>query len=176
MGRRFPWEEEFMKKLQELQDPVFGFSRKISGTCVYCNLIGHPDDLQVTLPPSTVSIVEHKTTKTKSPSSIGRYKRPMSTFQAQIYAFILEPIIRELEGSISRYHAVCYWHSQTFQPIKYFIIEYYPKMAKHEIVQILTNLKENRIIAPKSWKCRFCSQEHKEVCQFWRERSKPEKT
>ena len=92
----------------------------------------------------------------------------MAKFQTQVYAYILEPIIQKLGGVINRQHAVIFWNMNTFELIKAFTIPYYPAQTKEDIHRCLRAFKNPKeIIAPQEWKCKYCSKEHKEKCQFY---------
>lgn len=166
MGRRFPWEERFMDELQKEQDPILGFKLKLYNSTIYHNITGHPDDIQITID-RIVSIVEHKTTKNPSQYMIERYKLPIAKFQCQVYALILEPIVQKLGGVMNRFHAVCYWSSKTFEHIGTYKVPYYPKQVRENVLRVIRSLrKRSEVIAPREWKCKYCSKEHKELCQF----------
>jgi len=176
MGRRFPWETEFFEELQEYQDPVLGFTRKVGTTEIYCNLTGHPDDLQIT-PDMIVSVIENKTVGNPSKYFIERYKLPVAKFQAQIYSFILEPITWEIGGLMNRYNAIQYWHRENFKFISWYASPYYSEQTKLDILRALEAIRDpSKIIKCQEWKCRFCSEAHRKVCQFKREAQDVPKT
>lgn len=166
-GRRFTWENDFMQKLEEEMDKNLGFVRKAAGVDIYADLSGHPDDLQI-LKDFTVSIVEYKTTANPNIDFIEHWKLPVSSFQVQIYCFILEPIIVKLGGHVHRVHAVSYYNSKTFDHIQDFDSIWRPQETERTIRRALGMIANPcEAIAPASWKCRYCSEENKKVCQFW---------
>lgn len=171
MGRRFPWEEQFMEKLQTLQNPELGFTRNVSTTTIYCDLTTHPDDLQIT-PDFMVSVIENKTVEMRDPNNpdtyfIERFKLPMAKFQSQVYSYVLEPIVNKLGAVMNRYNAVQYWDRNTFKLVKWYPVEYYPVQTRENILRALGAIKDpTLVIKPQAWKCRCCFKEHKELCQF----------
>jgi hypothetical protein len=171
MGRRFPWEEEFMELLGKHNNAELGFTRKIEDTELYCDLTTHPDDLQI-FPDFLVSVIENKTIEARDPVNpdkyfIERFKLPLAKFQSQIYSFVLEPIVQELAGVMNRYNAVQYWDRNTFRLVGWWRVEYYPHQTEENILRALHAIKDPKlVIKPQPWKCRCCFKEHKELCQF----------
>lgn len=155
-----------MQKLQKFQDPELGFVRNFKGTKVYCDLTGHPDDLQIT-PSFLVSVIENKSTANPELWAIERFKLPVAKFQAAIYSAILEPIFEKLGAICARNNAVIFWNSKTFERIGWFPVEYYPVQTQTDILRGINALHDpSLIIRPLEWKCKRCSKEHKKVCQF----------
>jgi hypothetical protein len=166
MGRRFPWEEEFMAKLAKYQDKELGFVRRILDTEIYCDLTGHPDDIQVT-PAFCASIVENKSTANPEMWVIQKYKLPVAKFQSSIYSWILEPIYEQIGAVASRVNAVNYWDSGTFRLLGWFPVEYYPAQTEQDIYRAVKATGDpSLIIKPQEWKCKKCPKAHKELCQF----------
>lgn len=174
LGRRYPWEEEFMEEIAQFQNPEYGFSRKIGATEIYDNITGHPDDFQITLD-GEVTILEHKTTgmKPKHESFIKHYKLPMAEFQVKIYCWIFDDLFKQhLEDyRLARTHAVCYWSvnrtEHTVELIDVYPITYYPVSVEQDIKYALNAYKNPiMILPPREWKCKQCPKEHQEVCRF----------
>jgi len=177
MGRRFPWEEDFMKALEKYKDPLYGFARKVMSkgneTLIYADLTGHPDDFQIT-PDNVVAIVEHKTVGAKAGAwFIERYKLPMARFQSQLYSFILEPFVERLGGVMSRYNAVVYWRrpdeGKALVPFKSYPIEYRKELTKEAIATALAGFANPASMdkyKPQEWKCDHCFKDVKPHCQF----------
>jgi hypothetical protein len=179
LGRRYPWEDEFMETIEEKQDPVLGFHRKIGTTEIFDNITGHPDDFQITLD-GEITILEHKTTgmKPKHAGFIERYKLPMAEFQVKIYCWIFNDLFSQLEGyRLARTHAVCFWsvnrQELTCELIDVYPITYYPVSVEADIKYALNAYKNPiMILPPREWKCKQCPKEHKEVCRFRGQTSK----
>lgn len=170
MGRRFPWEEEFMEKLAKFQDLELGFIRRIGDTKVYSDLTGHPDDLQIN-PSFIVNIIENKTTHNPAPWAIEKYKLPVAKFQASIYSWIFEPIFEKLGATCSGSNAAIFWNSKTFELIGWYHADYYPVQTEADIQRCYKAILDpSLIIPPKEWKCRYCPDNHKRICQFCQEK------
>jgi len=177
MGRRFPWEDDFLRDLEKFQDPDLGFVRIIEGSKIYYNLTGHQDDLQIT-PDRTVSIVENKFVLNPNLSFIQRYKFCMAEFQTQIYAWIFDPIVQQLGGVMNRVHAVCFWNMNTFKHIHTFQVIYQPAQTEENILRCIKAFENPELILkfpPREWKCKYCSPEHKELCIFRRKENEKSK-
>jgi len=179
LGRRFPWEEEFMDQLEMQQDSKLGFARKlktpIGETDIYANITGHPDDFQVSLD-GEVSILEYKTTeigkREKDRRFLEHYRLPMAEFQVKIYCWIFDNIIGKMENyRLGRTHAVLYWlvskKENYVQLINVYPYTYYSKSVENDIKYAVEAYnKPEMIIKPRPWKCKQCPKIHKAVCQF----------
>ena len=166
LGKRFPWENQFIDELAKYQDKDVGFMRDFEDAKIYCNLSAHFDDLQITKD-LIVSVVEHKFVMNANLYNIQRWKLCMASFQSQIYSWILQPIVEELGGIMHRVNVACFWSLETFEHIHDFDVEYKPVQTQENILRCVKAYEDPRlIIAPTEWKCRYCSQLHKELCQF----------
>jgi hypothetical protein len=166
IGRRFPWETQFFDELAKYQDSQLGFVRGIENSKVYCNLTGHQDDLQIT-PDRTVCVVENKFVQNTKFWYIQRWKLPMAQFQTQIYCWILDPIVKELGGIMNRSHAVCFWDLTTFQHLFDFKVDYLPAQTEENILRCIHAYEDPNLIIPaKPWKCTYCPEVHKRLCQY----------
>jgi hypothetical protein len=180
-GRRFPHELELMEKLAPYNDTVLGFVRKFNQTQIYADVTAHPDDLQV-LPSRRVAFVEYKTTKVQHRANntyeqdladahdfIERWKLPMSRLQAQVYAWVFEPILYDLGYFVDDKHAVMYYDSATFSPIgNPFIVDYNAAGTTQSIQRIIDYLNDETLcITPHPFKCRFCQKTLRVKCPIW---------
>jgi len=166
IGKRFSWENTFFDELGKYQDPQFGLVRDVADTKIYCNLTGHTDDIQITIDRS-VSVVENKFVMNTNLSYIQRWKLCMAAFQIQIYAWILDPIVKEMGGIMNRFHVVSYWNLNTFAHVHDFRVEYKPVQVEENILRCIRAYENPElIIRPTPWKCRYCSQPYRELCQF----------
>ena len=166
IGRRFSWENAFFEELTKYQDPQLGFVRDIADSKIYCNLTGHMDDLQITMD-RNVSVVENKFVMNTNLYYIKRWKLCMAAFQTQIYAWILDPIVKEMGGIMNRFHAVSYWNLNTFSHVHDFKVEYKPVQVKEDILRCISAYQNPpEIITPTAWKCKYCSKVYKDLCQF----------
>ncbi len=182
LGQRYPWEDEFMEILAEVQDPTYGFMRRFGTDTIYDDITGHPDDFQIT-PDGTVYIVEHKTTAIK-PDNKGfmeRYYLPMAEFQVKGYAWMFEEVIKHpkfrANYRIGKTHEVLFWYvdhkAQTCELLGEYPFQYYRNEVETNLTYQLTAYKHPEMIIPpkcttseKPWKCRQCSRESKAVCRF----------
>ncbi len=182
LGQRYPWEDEFMEILAEVQDSTYGFMRRIGNDTIYDDITGHPDDFQIT-PDGIVHIVEHKTTAIKPDNKefMERYYLPMAEFQVKGYAWILEEVIKhpKFKGNyrIGKTHEVLYWYVdhklQTCQLLGEYPFPYFKQEVETNLTYQLTAYRHPEMIIPpkcisteKPWKCRQCPKESKAVCQF----------
>ena len=166
IGRRFPWENAFFDELSKYQDAQLGFVRDLANSKIYCNLTGHMDDLQITID-RNVSVVENKFVMNTNLSNIQRWKLCMAAFQTQIYAWILDPIVKEMGGVMNRFHVVSYWNLNTFAHVHDFRVEYKPVQVEEDILRCIKAYEDPKlIIPPTAWKCRYCSEEYKRWCQY----------
>lgn len=177
LGRRFPWEDEFMDKLESIQDPEVGFARKFGDAKIYDNITGHPDDFQVSLD-GDVTILEHKTSeigkKEKDTKFWEHYMLPKAEFQLKVYCWIFSKLFekKELEGyRLARTHAVLYWlvikKEKRVQLKDVYHFTYYPRSVEADIkYAIAAYANPKMIIKPRPWKCKQCPKVHKAVCQF----------
>jgi len=166
IGKRFSWENAFFDELGKYQDSQFGLVRDVADTKIYCNLTGHTDDIQITIDRS-VSVVENKFVMNTNLSYIQRWKLCMAAFQIQIYAWILDPIVKEMGGIMNRFHVVSYWNLNTFAHVHDFRVEYKPVQVEENILRCIRAYENPElIIRPTPWKCRYCSQPYRELCQF----------
>jgi len=156
MGRRFPWEKAFMEQLKPFQDAELGFVRELDETKIYYNLTGHQDDIQIT-PARNVSLVEHKSTRNPNYWFINRFLFPMAQFQIQIYAWIMEPLIKQIGGLMNRVHSVIFWDSQTFEHRFTFNAIYHPTDVESRLARVIDVIEGRKPpIHPKAWKCKNC--------------------
>jgi len=175
LGRRFPWEDEFMETIENLQHAELGFSRKLKDVDIYDNITGHPDDFQVTLD-GEVTILEHKTTeigkKEKDRKFLERYRLPMAEFQLKVYCWIFDHVLSESEDyRLARTHAVLFWlvfrKEDRVQLINTYPLTYYPRSVENDIkYAVAAYQKPVMIIRPRAWKCKQCPKVHKAVCRF----------
>jgi len=182
MGRRFPWEIRVWEYLKKKEDKKLGLTRKIIVDDIEVTLSGHVDDIQVTRD-FAVSVIENKTIdaqynkKTGKPNLwfVERFKLPIAKFQSQIYSIILEPYIHDFGGCMNNVNAIQYWDRGTFR----FVKDYQAIFNALETRSIIENsvrafYNPEKIIPPKTWKCKKCPEKHKEVCQFWLQNHKSE--
>ena len=166
MGKRFSWENQFFDELAKYQDKQLGFVKDIADTKIYCNLTGHFDDLQITID-RNVSVVENKFVMNTNLYHIQRWKLCMAKFQIQIYAWILDPIVKEMGGIINRFHVASFWDLNTFAHVHDFKVEYEPVQVEEDILRCIRAYEDPKlIIRPTSWKCKYCSEDYKKWCQY----------
>jgi hypothetical protein len=183
--KRWTWEIGFLKKLEQFRQDDFGFVRKVGKENIFWDITGHPDEFQVTIG-KKVSIVEIKTTEMgeKNLDFFIHFRLPCAVFQTQLYCYILDPILKEIDYDLDHTHVVQVWH------VKYrreqgqkilvdqehlcdFPVLYYPVQVENQLLQILEGMKDHsKVIKPRSaptgFKCRQCPKNYKEKCQFWK--------
>lgn len=176
MGRRFPYEEEFIDLLKTYQHETLGFTRTIRDVNILCTISGHQDDLQIT-PDFSVSVIENKTIEIpKWPADgsvpnmyfVEKFKIPIAKYQSQIYSWILEPIVQKEGGYMHGYNAIQYWDRPTAKFVKWYPVRYDAAAVQEQILQALKACSDpSLVIRPKvGWKCKSCPEAHKKVCQF----------
>lgn len=174
LGKRHPWEEEFIQAIEPYRVSELGFVRQHGGAEIYDNLTGHPDDFQVS-PGKEVSVVEYKTTANKSPWYL-RFVMATAKVQAGIlYPYIMEPTIFKLGYEIAKWHAVAIY-SRDLELLQWRSFEYDPVATEiflDECMEIFDGKRET--IAPKPFKCSICKKrdpQFQEYCRFCQEEKK----
>ncbi|MEM1514705.1 MAG: hypothetical protein QXT26_08935 [Thermoproteota archaeon] len=153
-----PKSQKELKMLEALK-PFESFVRAFEGV----KIIGHPDDLTV-LSKNRVQVIEYKTVDN---TSIKPWKTVLAKFQAQIYAWILEPILAQVGYQIAHTHKVIYL-SRTGVFAKKLGVEHDPLCVEHKIRGILEFWKTGEpLIPPKAWKCRLCPEIFRQKCRVW---------
>lgn len=183
LGKRYPWEEKFLKDAGGFRLDEHGFVRKYEDDrgirkVIYGDITGHPDDFQVT-PDLMVSIMEYKVRRPmedpkKKPSLwyINHFIIPVARFQAQIYAYITEPTAERLGYTVRDTQAVVVY-SWDLKPIVWKPVWYNAVKTEEKIDEVLYKFAHPELIEPcKKWKCKYCDDNFKKKCPFWAKREK----
>jgi len=179
LGKRFPWEDLFIEKIDEQRKNELGFVREFhwegEDTDVYVDITGHPDDFQVA-PCGLVTLIEYKTTR--MPVFLAKkFLVPVAKFQARLYPWVLAPTVAKLENEIRKRYAMARWNSvmvyssQTMERLHYTTVSSHPDSVENSILGILRLFREPEKIVPcVPWKCRYCSDVFHAICPYYKER------
>lgn len=172
LGKRFAWEAEFIKQINEQREDKIGFLRKFeTGTKIFVDLTGHPDDFQVT-PDNEVAIIEYKTSRMPL-YLIKRFLLPVAKFQARIYPYVLEPTLEQLGYTMYHKHAVQIHSSKDLSMLHYKIVDYNSAHVERDILDIFDYYKHPEKMVPcAKWKCKYCSKTYKAVCPHYEKATK----
>ena len=178
LGKRFPWEEHFVKEIDKYRVDKIGFLRRYENTDIYVDITGHPDDFQVT-PGGIVSLVEYKTTRMGEYLS-SRFLLPIAKFQARLYPWVIEPTINgmvnefDINYTIGGHHAVAVYSTREKEMLKrlyYTIVRHDEMTLSNDIMQIFNFYKQPEKIKPcVAWKCKYCSDIFHEICPHYKAR------
>jgi len=145
-------------KLCEALKPHEPFSRVFEGV----QILAHPDDLTV-LGKNKVQIIEYKTV---DKSNLKPWKSLLHKYQVQLYAWVLEPILKEIGYNIAHYHTVVYLKRNGLF-IRKVSVEHDPFCTERLISQVFSFWEIGQpLIKPMKWKCQECSPVFKSHCRL----------
>ena len=143
-------------KLSESLKPYEPFTRVFDGV----QILAHPDDLTVL---DKVQIIEYKTV---DKSNLKPWKSLLHKYQVQLYAWVLEPILKEIGYNIAHYHTVVYLKRNGLF-IRKVSVEHDPFCTERLISQVFSFWEIGQpLIKPMKWKCQECSPVFKSHCRL----------
>ncbi|MDH7506543.1 MAG: hypothetical protein QHH15_01980 [Candidatus Thermoplasmatota archaeon] len=126
-------------------------------------VLAHPDDLTV-LGRNKIQIVEYKTV---DKSNVKPWKSVLAKYQTQIYAWVLEPILKELGYRLAHYHTVVYLKRNGVF-LRKVTVEQDNYCVERMIKQVFGFWKTGQpLITPLKWKCQECPSVCKEKCRVY---------
>jgi len=123
---------------------------------------GHMDELKVN-EDRTIHLIEYKTKKS---GYVNYYALAPATFQIQIYAWLLEPIVALLGYRITRARLV--FLTQKEKPIGTKDVSLDYELIEREIRDVIRQFRKEPkdMIPPARYKCRMCPQIYKTRCPY----------
>ncbi|MEM2367019.1 MAG: hypothetical protein QXQ50_02150 [Candidatus Bathyarchaeia archaeon] len=144
-------------KLYEALKPFEPFTRAYDGV----KIIGHPDDLTV-LGKGKVQIVEYKTIEK---GNVKPWKSILAKRQVQLYAWLLEPILKELGYRLAHVHKAVYL-SRNGLFIRKVSVETDNYCVERMIGEVFGFWKVGQpLVKPLKWKCQQCPRIFREKCR-----------
>jgi CRISPR/Cas system-associated exonuclease Cas4 (RecB family) len=147
-------------KLYEALKPREPFSRVFDGVQIYA----HPDDLTV-LGKNKVQIVEYKTV---DKPDVKPWKTVLTKYQIQLYGWVLEPILKDLDYQLAHTHKVVFL-SRNGLFLKKLSVECDNYCIERMVREVFGFWKTGSpLVAPMKWKCRECSPVFKAQCRIFK--------